>query len=439
MSHNTRRAALAAKQVSLRSAATAFSTAGLEVDEPNGVLKNVAVMSVGPAVGHGFVCDATTLQQCAALINADADGIVLRFVHPDENPDGTMEDMAGRVVGRLRNARVDGNILRGDAYLGDYAAALPGLGDVRTYLVGLAKGNPKAIGLSPVINFDVEPVMGPNGPTALAARVVELKAVDFVGDPATNRNGLLAAVSPKACTIRTMMGDRPVTISGPTPDDALRMHSGLSGASAAPTQSTPDQNTTLGVSPGIAPTRPVAPAKTLSTGGPMDPTLKGVLVSEYGLDPSASDETAQAFFSALSAEEQAEAQSMVSAAGSPPADPAAMPLRPPRRPPRRPSPPRWRRGVPPPPRPMTSQSSGPASRTCARWRPSTPACRATSSPRRSSMASTSRPPSRSSWRPCGRRPPASRRTARSTSGRTTSVSPCWRRCRSRSCCGPGSR
>jgi hypothetical protein len=162
MKPNTQYAALEARTVSLRASA-AFSTAGVEVDEKAGIIKSAAVMTIGSAIGHGFSIDATTLEQVAALINANADGVKIRFRHPEPNPDGTMPDDIGDVIGRVKNARVEGDSVRGDVYLGDYASKLPGLGDVRSYLLSRAKQDPTGLGLSAVIRFDAEPVNGADG------------------------------------------------------------------------------------------------------------------------------------------------------------------------------------------------------------------------------------------------------------------------------------
>jgi hypothetical protein len=267
MKPNTRYAALEARTVSLRASA-AFSTAGVEVDEKAGIIKSAAVMTIGSAIGHGFSIDATTLEQVAALINANADGVKIRFRHPEPNPDGTMPDDIGDVIGRVKNARVEGDSVRGDVYLGDYASKLPGLGDVRSYLLSRAKQDPTGLGLSAVIRFDAEPVNGADGRAVdVVARVSEVAAVDFVGRPAANPNGLLSA-------------------AGTAP--------------AAPTKQP------------AAGKVPAANVSRLQSRNQMDPKLKELLCA-LGLDYSASDEAATAFHNALSDDHKTELKSKLEA------------------------------------------------------------------------------------------------------------------------------
>ncbi|MGA2441214.1 MAG: hypothetical protein ABSH08_09650 [Tepidisphaeraceae bacterium] len=181
----------------LRSSA-AFSDASIEVDADAGIIRNAAVMTAGPAEGHGFEIDSITLQQSLALLKAKPDGAPMRFKHPDAEDDGeqiVIDDALGTQVGRLKNPRLAGSSVRGDIYLEDYAEFLPGLGNVKKYLLALAATDPTALGLSAVIFYDLQPLTDAYGATdALpAARVNRLDFVDFVGKAAANPNGLLSA------------------------------------------------------------------------------------------------------------------------------------------------------------------------------------------------------------------------------------------------------
>jgi hypothetical protein len=189
-------AALEAKVVSLR-AAGAFAADGVQVDAEKGIIRNCAVMTIGPARGHGFDIDKTSLEQLVSLISAEPDGVLMRFKHPTPEAlgDGSYiePDSLGTDVGRLKNARIDGDSVRGDVYLGEWAKALPGQGDVWSYLISKAKNDPTGFGLSAVIAYDVEPIVSTSGAvTQLVARIESCNAVDFVGKPAANPNGLLA-------------------------------------------------------------------------------------------------------------------------------------------------------------------------------------------------------------------------------------------------------
>lgn len=187
--------ALEASMFALR-APGAFSPAALDVDAENGVIRGCTVMCAGEACGHGFSLDATTLQQLADAINAQPDGVLVRFKHPEERPDGSMVDSLGTDVGRIKNARVspEGPV-RADVHLGAWAKNLPVLGDVWSYLLTKASTDPRGIGLSAVFRGVVETLSDAKGlPTQLVARITELQAVDFVGRGAATPNGLLAAV-----------------------------------------------------------------------------------------------------------------------------------------------------------------------------------------------------------------------------------------------------
>lgn len=173
---------------SLRSVA-AFSSGPVTVDAEKGVIYGAAVMTVGPAKGYGWNLDMTSLEQLRALIAEQPNGVPVRFKHPEmPDPGEAAPETLGSEVGYLRNVRIDGNVVRGDVYLADYAEVLPGQGNVREYLLRKAKGDPTGIGLSAVIGFDLE-----ESETGLVARIGAVVAVDFVGNPAANPNGLLSA------------------------------------------------------------------------------------------------------------------------------------------------------------------------------------------------------------------------------------------------------
>lgn len=280
MKNQKNHAALAAGTATAALRASIVSAPGggeITVDEAAGTLLNVALMNCGEAIGHGFSIDLTTLAQVRDLVNAEGDkGIKVRFRHPQSAP-GSIPDDLGDVIGTVTNARIDGESLRGDLQLGDYAEVLPGLGDVRTYLLRRAKSDPTRLGLSAVIGFDTEPVMGRSGkPIALVARVFELEAIDVVGKgAATAQNGLLAAAAPVA-------------------------------SASPPTQPTEP-------AAGAVPAAP-KPVSQLQQRNPMDPAIKQYLVANHGLAADASDDDAQAMFDSLSPDAQGACKASMSAA-----------------------------------------------------------------------------------------------------------------------------
>lgn len=196
---STRRIAMLEGTKLVRAKAALFAGPGAEVrvDDAAGVIRNAAVMTCGTAMGHGFAIDAETLQQVASLINGQPDGVRVRLKHPETDPQtGAPKDGTATMVGRLRNARLVGQQVRGDVYLGDYAAAVPGYGDARTYLLKLAANDPTAIGLSAVIDYEPVPLPDASGRVLPTARVFDVLAVDFAEIPAANPNGLLSAKQP---------------------------------------------------------------------------------------------------------------------------------------------------------------------------------------------------------------------------------------------------
>lgn len=230
----------------------------VEVDEQAGVIKNVSLMTVGPARGHGFDIDETTNKQLAELINSDPSGIGVkcRVTHPRIDDDGAVADDLMQLVGRVRNARIVGNAVRGDVFLGDYAKKVPGLGDVWSYLCSLAKNDPTALGMSAMFSFDIDPQTdGEGNPTSLPARIGSVVGVDFVGKPAANPNGLLS---------------QPANSSPPP---------------AAPLTAKPQVQITKGLSN-------------------MDAELKALLVG-MGLKANATDDEAQEYMNGLGADQKA--------------------------------------------------------------------------------------------------------------------------------------
>ena len=171
----------------LRANVSSFSAVNVDVE--NGIIKNASVMTIGPALGHGFELDSTSLRQ---LVETIGDGVQVRFKHPAD----PHADSLGTDVGTVRNCRIEGNQVRGDVHLGAWAKSLPGIGDAWTYLLTKAQTAPASFGLSAVIDYEVEPVTA-GGPPRLMARIYGTEAVDFVGKPAANPGGLLSAAPEK--------------------------------------------------------------------------------------------------------------------------------------------------------------------------------------------------------------------------------------------------
>lgn len=189
----TQLSATAQSQVVSLRAGVGFDFGGVEVDFDKAIIKGAALMQCMPARGHGFSIDRTALQQVHDLIAAKG-GVPVRFKHPREaEVDDSQYDPLGTDVGYVRNVRIEGDCLRGDVHLMSYAEVLPGLGNVKDYLLRKAKDDPRGFGMSAVIAYDVEETTNALGTVELVARVGAVEAVDFVSDPAATRHGLLAA------------------------------------------------------------------------------------------------------------------------------------------------------------------------------------------------------------------------------------------------------
>lgn len=161
---------------------------GIRVDFGAGVIENVAVLTHGKAQGHQFIIDSTSLRQALELMQSMPDGLKVRVRHPTpaEMQSGVDNDPT-RMIGRLTSPRIVDGCLRADLRLGEYASCVPGYGDVRSYLLALAANDPTGFGLSPVIEYEIDPV-------TMAARIHAIIAADTVGTPAANPAGLLAAL-----------------------------------------------------------------------------------------------------------------------------------------------------------------------------------------------------------------------------------------------------
>jgi hypothetical protein len=186
------------------------SNAELRVDREARVINGVAVIELGEAKGHGLGIDKTTLQQTADLINkAGTLGLKSRFTHP-----GMCADGMGKMLGRVRNARVLGSQVVADLHFAKAASNGPD-GDLAGHVMDLAEEDPTSCGLSIVFSGVPAWVMsdGTETPTRRKnaaggtesvprphnsvgempfARVAKLTAADVVDEPAAT-SGLLAA------------------------------------------------------------------------------------------------------------------------------------------------------------------------------------------------------------------------------------------------------
>lgn len=148
-----------------------------KVDRKGGILYGVAVITEGPALGHGMLVDATTLEQVKACAETYRGGLKVKMDHWS-----TVND----IVGYLRNFRIEENVLRADLQLLNSAPT-------REYVLELAETIPDTFGLSIAFAGVDERSQSESGMEIVLARCAEIYSADLVDDPAANPTGLFAA------------------------------------------------------------------------------------------------------------------------------------------------------------------------------------------------------------------------------------------------------
>lgn len=144
------------------------------VDSTAGIIRDVSVIAVGAAKGHGVLIDRTTLEQVKTCAETYANGLKVKMSHAGD---------AGDIVGFLSGFRIVGDKLLADLTLLKTSR-------FRDYVLELAATIPDTFGLS--IAFA--------GPTEERekqrfARCSEIYSADLVSEPAANPTGLFEAKS----------------------------------------------------------------------------------------------------------------------------------------------------------------------------------------------------------------------------------------------------
>jgi hypothetical protein len=152
--------------------ATFFSVLDGRVDRAENVIRGVAVITKGPALGHGMFVDETTLAQVMQQAKTYAGGLKVKLDHTAS---------ASEIVGYLSDFRVDGTTVRADLHL---LRSSPR----REYILELAETIPDTFGLSIAFSGTDEKV-GENW----FARCAEIYSADIVSEPAANPSGLFQA------------------------------------------------------------------------------------------------------------------------------------------------------------------------------------------------------------------------------------------------------
>ena len=165
------------------------------------------MLQAGEALGHNMLVDEVMLKQCVDAVNGTGGhGMKSRFTHP-----GACSDAMGKMLGKVKNARVLGDKAVADLHLAEHASKTPD-GDLADYVMSLAEESPHDFGMS--IAFDGKAVWknaagaefetsNANGDRAARpadaisdkpfARITKMRASDVVDEPAANRDGLFAA------------------------------------------------------------------------------------------------------------------------------------------------------------------------------------------------------------------------------------------------------
>lgn len=167
----------------------------LRVDRKAGILRGISVIEQGPAIGHGFLIDETTVDEVVALGNRRESGVKSRFTHPDACHDGL-----GTELGRVTTFRKseDGMRALADLHLIDAAEHSPE-GNLRKWALEIADEDPGLVAVSIHFGGRMKKQVDEDGeekrdaagnPLPPILRVSHLHAADMVDTGAANRRGL---------------------------------------------------------------------------------------------------------------------------------------------------------------------------------------------------------------------------------------------------------
>jgi len=161
-----------------------------KIDTAAGIIRDVSVITVGDAIGHGFSIDAKTLATVKAAADKAPGGLKVKVNH------GTGADA---IVGVLRNFRVSGSQVIADL-------SLLKSNPFTARLLEMAREIPDAFGLSISFGYTAETI-----DKVKFIRVTELDSCDVVDTPAANPGGLFSALSKSDAT------------PAPLPDEGMYM------------------------------------------------------------------------------------------------------------------------------------------------------------------------------------------------------------------------
>jgi hypothetical protein len=128
-----------------------FDGRPIGVDREKQMIRGYVVAQLGPfkTPGRGEF-DRRSLEQIVKLTNAAPKGLKSRFAHPTLSSDGV-----GKFLGRVKNARLDGDRVRGDLHLDPSSFNTPN-GNLGGYVLALAESDSDALSSSLVLTVDKE-------------------------------------------------------------------------------------------------------------------------------------------------------------------------------------------------------------------------------------------------------------------------------------------
>lgn len=145
-----------------------------QIDTGASVIRDVAVVTEGVALGHGVSIDAITLEQVKAQAETYSGGLKVKMDHGGGAAD---------IVGYLTNFRIARPKLIADFHV---LSSTPH----RDYIFEIASKIPDTFGMS--IAFSGPTELGPDNKTVFQ-RCSEIYSCDLVSEPAANASGLFAA------------------------------------------------------------------------------------------------------------------------------------------------------------------------------------------------------------------------------------------------------
>lgn len=170
-------------------------------DQGAGIIRGASLVTQGEALGHGMWLDNEFISQVNEALANNPKGIKARFTHPGLSADGL-----GTFMGRAKNPSISGDRVIADFHFAKSAHNTPD-GDLAEYLMGLAGEDPESFAISIVFkpDFGAEDrfvaenededgnFRSPdenNIDDLPHARLADLRAADFVDEPAANPDGL---------------------------------------------------------------------------------------------------------------------------------------------------------------------------------------------------------------------------------------------------------